>query len=362
MTPLLSTYFMAQYARLFLTILGGLLVVSYSFDLVELMRRASESQGATIAQVLELSVLKLPEIGQELFPFAILFAALACFFRMTRSQELVIARSAGVSVWQFVLPIIATALIIGAARIAVVNPVSAVLLAKYEQLDDRYISGKTSAIDLAPTGLWLRQIDAESETIIHARNVDPESWQLGNLTVFFMGPAGEVTARADAPWASLEPGYWRLTNVVEHSGDGRRSDHPMLLLPTDLTYDDIEDSYSAPTTLSFWTMPGFIQTLENTGLPTSRIKLHYQSLLAEPLLYGGLILIAAAIALRPPRQSGAMLVIGCGLFLGFGIFFIEDVVQALGMSGTLPVALAAWTPALVAALSGLAALLYVEDG
>jgi len=44
------------------------------------------------------------------------------------------------------------------------------------------------------------------------------------------------------------------------------------------------------------------------------------------------------------------------------LYFLTDVVLALGVSGGLPVILAAWAPAGVFTLLGLAMLLHLEDG
>jgi lipopolysaccharide export system permease protein len=56
-----------------------------------------------------------------------------------------------------------------------------------------------------------------------------------------------------------------------------------------------------------------------------------------------------------------MLVVA-GIGFGFLLFFLSDVVQALGMSATIPVVLAAWTPATFAGMVGGAVLLHLEDG
>ena len=57
----------------------------------------------------------------------------------------------------------------------------------------------------------------------------------------------------------------------------------------------------------------------------------------------------------------APLILALMTFL-FLLFFLSDIIFALGLSATIPVALAAWTPAGVAMLMGLALLLHLEDG
>ena len=50
---------------------------------------------------LGMALLKLPNLTEKMMPFAVMFGAIWCFARMTRSQELIIARASGVSAWLF---------------------------------------------------------------------------------------------------------------------------------------------------------------------------------------------------------------------------------------------------------------------
>ena len=80
------------------------------------------------------------------------------------------------------------------------------------------------------------------------------------------------------------------------------------------------------------------------------------------MLLCAMVLIAATFSLRLTRRGGTGLLVVGGLFAGFFLFFMTDVVLALGMSGSIPVILAAWAPAGVFTLLGLAMLLHLEDG
>jgi len=114
--------------------------------------------------------------------------------------------------------------------------------------------------------------------------------------------------------------------------------------------------------MSFWHLPSFINMLEQAGFSAIRHKLYWNSLLAQPFLLGGSVLIAALFSLRPPRRGKTGLLVVGGVLAGFLLHFFTDIVMALGSAGTLPVWLAAWAPALVVTLIGSAMLLHLEDG
>jgi len=48
-----------------------------------------------------MTIMRLPSSAQKIYPFAILVGGMITLTRLTRSHELIVARAAGVSVWQF---------------------------------------------------------------------------------------------------------------------------------------------------------------------------------------------------------------------------------------------------------------------
>ncbi|MFP3632915.1 LptF/LptG family permease, partial [Burkholderia sp. SIMBA_045] len=75
-----------------------------------------------------------------------------------------------------------------------------------------------------------------------------------------------------------------------------------------------------------------------------------------------MVLFAAAFSLRLPRRGGTMTMVSGGVLTGFVLFVMTDVVRTFGISETIPLAMAAWSPACVSVLLGTAVLLHLEDG
>lgn len=94
----LSRYLARAYFLNTLLLLAALLGIIYLFDTVELIRRASKIEQVPLGAVLRMGLFKLPEVGQVLFPFAILFGAMFTFWQLNRRSELVVLRASGFSV------------------------------------------------------------------------------------------------------------------------------------------------------------------------------------------------------------------------------------------------------------------------
>jgi lipopolysaccharide export system permease protein len=138
--------------------------------------------------------------------------------------------------------------------------------------------------------------------------------------------------------------------------------YPTLDVKTSLTHNQIQESFATPDTIAFWDLPQFIQQAESAGFSATRHRLHYHALLAAPLLLCAMIFIAAAFSLRLARLGGAARLIVSSVLTGFVLYFFTDFARALGVSGVVPVVLAAWAPASTALLLGMAYMFNQEDG
>jgi lipopolysaccharide export system permease protein len=185
---------------------------------------------------------------------------------------------------------------------------------------------------------------------------------LYNVIVFHFAEGDRFLGRIDAERAVLRPGHWQLSNAWKSSPGTRELFVENLEIPTGLSREKILDSFAPPETISFWSLPDFIELLENAGFSATPHKLQYHRLLATPLLLATLVLLSASFSLRLQRRGQVGLVILGGVLTGFLLYFNSNIVFALGLSGEIPVVLAAWTPATVTLMLGVAVLLHLEDG
>jgi lipopolysaccharide export system permease protein len=359
----LSSYIARQFFAWFCGVFAAMVVVTFLLDYIELIRRSGTRIQATLWVLLEMAALKLPHTAQEVLPFAILFGTMLAFWRLTRNHELVVARAAGVSVWQFLTPALLVALLIGIVAVTMVNPVASLMEAAYEKLESRILRQGSDELSLSGSGLWLRQSDqAGNQIIIHAGKLAPGEPLLDTVSVFFFDNLTRFTSRVDSRMAKLERGDWLLEDGIRWLPDRPPEPFENLRLPTTLTPRKIEEGFASPDTMSFWDLPGFIALLEQSGFSAQRHRLHFNVLLARPFLFCAMVLVAATFSLRMQRRGGATLMIVCGVVSGFLLYFLSDIVFALGLSGKLPVTLAAWTPTGVSLIFGVSMLLHLEDG
>ena len=364
----LATYITRQFLYAVAAMLAALSGLVALFDFIELLRRSATKPEATFGVVTEIAALRLPFIGMQILPFAVLLGGILAFWRLTRSSELIVARAAGVSAWQFLAVPVLCALLLGAAATMVVSPLSSVMLARAEAMDNAIL--RTGGGPLALTGgqLWLRQsdrgIDPQGVAILHARAVQLQNGTLAatDVSVFRLTVDDQLLQRIEATRATLARGAWVLEGARTINPDHLPENVGTARLPTDLTVNRVQESFASPDTFSVWALPDFIALLERSGFSAIRHRLHFQTLLALPLLCATMALVAAGFSMRPTRRGGVARMIGSGVAAGFALFVVSKVAEEFGQSGALPPALAAWAPAGAGLMLAVSLLLHLEDG
>jgi len=295
-------------------------------------------------------------------PFAILFGGVFTFVRLSRSQELVAARAAGISAWDFMLPPLAVAVLIGVVAVTSFTPLSAVMFAKFAGLEARYIKGEASQLSVGINGLWLRQGDEKQQSVIHALHVTGQGQHLEDVIVFLYGANDKFLGRIDAKSAQLSDQAWLLSDAYVSGPAGAPAHHQQYKLATTLTAAQIQESSQAPDTLSFWDLPGYIRAAQAAGFSATRYELYLYTLYALPVLFAAMVFMAASFSLRQSREGGVAKVILFSAFCGFGVYFFSDMTRVMGQSGALPILLAASAPAIASIFIGMTLVFNQEDG
>lgn len=364
----LSLYISRQFLAAVAAMLFALTGLVSLFDFIELLRRSVGKPEATFTLVSEVASLRMPYIGMEILPFAVLIGGIVCFWRLTRSSELIVARAAGVSAWQFLAGPVACALLLGAFATFAVSPLSSVMFARAEALQQAHLSVGGGPLDLANGQLWLRQsdsgLDPHGVAILHANAVvlNGNTLNAKGVSVFRLDGSDRLLSRIEGGTATLAGRSWTLTNALTLRPDQPPQASGTVHLPTDLTVARVQESFASPDTLSVWELPGFISLLKRSGFSSVRHRLHFQALLALPLLAATMALVAAGFSMRPARRGGVARMISGGVAAGFALFLISKLAEEFGQSGALPVLLAAWAPTAAGLMLALALLLHMEDG
>jgi lipopolysaccharide export system permease protein len=361
-TMTLSRYFAWRFFVAVAGVFAGVFVLVAFVDYIDVMRKASDVPNAPIPQLMLMSLYRVPQTMERLLPFSVLVGAMTCFFSLSRRMELVVARGAGMSVWQIIAPAMLVAVALGGISTMVYNPISSSLREASKRIESKIFGQSATALEGHESGYWVRQRGGDGESILHARQSREQGLKLTTITIFTFNSAGEFKERIEAQDAELQPGAWQLTQGRVFALNTPPQDFESYLLPTKLTREQVAESFAAPETVGFWHLPTYIRFMEDSGLAAAGYRVQYQTLIARPFLLAAMILLASSVSLRAFRFGGVPQRILLGVAAGFLIYVLSKVTEDLSKAELLHPLLAAWLPVAGGGFSGFLVLLHEEDG
>jgi len=362
MTNTLGRYFAGRFVISALGVFASIFVLLVLVDYIEMVRKTSGLVSVSAVTVAETSLFRVPQLLEKMMPFCVLIGAMTCYLALSRRLELVVARAAGVSAWQFIAPALASAIVLGILATTAYNPMSANLSELSKRMEAELFGSAPGGGIQDASGFWINQVNSDGQVIINAARSEQQGIRLTGLTLFRFDTGNQFKERIEAREATLEDGRWAFKSLRRYSLDGPPVDQESWYLPTSLTPAQVRNSFSTPETVSFWQLPSYIRSSESSGFATAGYRLQYHKLIAQPFLLAAMVMLAAAVSLRFFRFGGVQKMVLSGVGAGFLLYVLSKVTEDLSKAELMHPIASAWLPVCVGGLTGFLALLYQEDG
>ncbi len=325
-------------------------------QLIDLLEHTSDilARGGPV-EILRYMALRLPFLFQEVAPFAVLAGAIFTFSQLARNSELVVMRITGMSLWQIFRRTLPVALAVAALDLVVADQVTP----RAEQaLATWWAASAPGAATHAPTPRWFR-IDGD---VVLVRSATADGRILRDISIYERDARGALVRRLSAAAATPEKGGWRLHDAkVTDLGQARADimnvgeiDWPSTLRPGDAARL-FANAYEITSGTAY-------RSLFGKG-PVDKSPSEFQTRLYRTLAEGVAPIIMLLLALptalghaRSNRTGPVMFGLGCGL-----LYLVADgLLTAMGQTGVLPPAVAAWGAPVAFAAGAVSILLYAE--
>jgi len=283
----------------------------------------------------------------QLAPLACLVSILITLGIMTKNNELVAFKAAGISLYRIALPLLLTGGVVTIGLIAFDQTYLPYANQRSEELRN-IIRGSPPQTYYQPQRQW---IFGNNSKIYNYQLFDPDRSLFGGLSVFELDPQTfALRRRVYAERASWEPrqGAWILeSGWIRDFKDGsiaRYAEFPVIELPEldePPAYFTREIRQSSQ--MDWWELRNYIARLRRSGFDVARFEVQLHKKLAFPLIAPIVILLAIPFSILVGSRGA----VG-GLALGVGLAIVywatAALFEAMGGVGQLPAILSAWSP------------------
>lgn len=320
------------------------------FNLVDELR--GDRGDYQFAQALWYVALTTPRRIYELLPYVVFLGALIGLGSLASHSEIVVLRSAGVSVQRIFVSVAMPALallLLGAAVGELVAP-------KGEELAEAFKTRTERQTDVIPLsgGYWYR----EGPLYMNVVGLGEQGELLG-VRQYWLDANKQMVLARRASSAEYQPGpdaHWLLKNVVETEFAGsvtRVNRYPQLrwkgkVDPRLLSARVLVE----PRKLSVADLLYQINYMRREGLDPGSYQLALWGKLLQPLSVLGLALLALSFVLGPLREVGIGARLSVGVLVGLTFKYLQDLFAPISLVYEVPAAIAVAIPIAVCWIIG----------
>ncbi len=355
----LARSILSRFFLLWLMILLGLTGLLSVFDLLANARNVLANHPHALMPLLWYIGLRAQQILSFILPLSVFLAALFLFVRMVLSQEMVILRAVGISVY-YVLRVVA----LGCVAIAIIHLVLSNFWlprssATLNQWRAENFAGSPKAMALPTQSSWLIIDDA----LVYVGSTAKQGHELNTVIWIERDAEGNARNYLAADRAIYRNGEWLLSGVREVSPDAQGPTTTAATMRKNLPvepktirlagYREEELSYGDLMLL----MDEELQ-LDQTSQP---YHFWFQRKIAYPFSSFVMLLIAAPLALQLARRNRLFTASFISMMCALGFYVAQQLFASFGETGLLPPILAAWGPLIIAGALGNWAVLHREN-
>lgn len=298
-------------------------------------------------------LLNLPQQGWELLPISALIGALMGLGTLARGSELIVMRTAGLSVWQ-----IARSVAIAGVVLAVIGSLLGEALGPpLQQLARQQKAfAKVANVSFSGSGdAWVR----DGNLLVNVERQTGEA-RFGGMMVYEIGADGRLAAMGRAVSASAaEGGSWALEQYAETRFAADRvisQKIPRRVLESNVTAEFLGIAATVPAQLPTAVLWRMVRHLDANGLDSREAAFALWSRIARTLAPIFAVLLALPFMFGSLRSSGAGVRVGLGLLLGMAFFLVQQMLESSTVVFNGNPAIFAWLPTLLMAAAALALL------
>ena len=308
-----------------------------------------------------LSLLFVPSLLYNMFPFIILLSGIWFFYKIKKSDEATAVNVFGVSNFDIIITPSIISIILGIFFITSINPITSILVKKHENIKGGYERDKDYLAALTKNGIWIKEKNLEKNNIIRAAYLENE--KLVNITIFELDKNNNFIKRIDAKSADISTLKWSLNNVKIIDNEGKILSRNIDNLSYISMYDikKIKSLYSNLDTISFWNLEKEIKLLEDRGYSSSEMRSKLQRSLAFPFFLLSMILLSGVFTLGMRLKENNWTYIFVAIITSVLVFYFNDFSAALGKTDKLPVEVSVWMPIVIIFIFGAVGLIHANQ-
>jgi lipopolysaccharide export system permease protein len=358
----INRYIINEYIKSLFFVIAVMLSVILLINLLDEFNFFKSKKDLKFIFFIIFTILKIPNVLINLFPFIILFAGITFYLKIYNHNEVISLRVMGYSNIQIILIPAITSFIIGYVIVFLIVPLSSSMLKYYEGLRSEYNETK-NLVFVNETGIWILDKNEKEKNIIRIEKINKDFSIISKITIYNYDISNNFIKRIDAADGFINDKNWQLNNahIITVSKKNNKENYlNNYNYTSNININELKNVYKNTETTSLLDINKEMLILEDKGYSTIDLRIRYQKLISFPIYLLAMSILSGLMIINLGKTSNYLKYGSYGVLISVIIYFLNDLSITIGKSGIISVDFSVWIPIFLIILINLVGITQVN--
>ena len=358
----INRYIINEYLKSLLVVIAVMLSIILLINLLDEFNFFKSKKDLKFIFFLIFTILKLPNVLINLFPFIILFAGIVFYLKIYNHNEVISLRVMGYSNIQIILIPALTSFVIGYIIVFLIVPFSSSLLKYYEELRSEYNETR-NLVFVNETGIWILDKNEKEKNIIRIEKINKDFSNINQVTIYNYDAYNNFIRRIDADEGIIKNTNWQLNKVHFITANKKNNKENYLNsynYTSNVNINELKNIYKNTETTSLLNINKEMLILESKGYSTIDLRIRYQKLISLPIYLLAMSILSGLMIINLGKTSNYLKYGSYGVLISIIIYFLNDLSITVAKSGIISVDFSVWIPIFLIILINLVGITQVN--
>ena len=306
-----------------------------------------------------LTLLNIPSIAFELFPFIFLISTQLFFMKLHDNEELIILKNYGLSNIKIVKLLLFTSLACGIFIITVFYNFSSELKHSYLSFKNNYTEDNKYLAVVNDNGLWIRDEIDDKINIINAESLKENI--LNKVIISQFTKEYEFIKTINSKEVNIKNFKWILKNNLIFEENKLPIKKEKIFFYTSFDNNKIRSFFSNLTSQNILELIKTEKDYKLLGYSTIEINLFIQKLISLPIYLTIMVVLGSVLMLNTKHNQSKILNIIIGIISSVSVYYLNYFINLMGETERIPFMISIWTPFLLLSIICLIGLIRVNE-
>ena len=358
----INRYIINEYIKSLFVVIAVMLSIILLINLLDEFNFFKSKKDLKFIFFLIFTVLKIPNVLINLFPFIVLFAGIVFYLKIYNHNEVISLRVMGYSNIQIILIPALTSFVIGYVIVFLIVPFSSSMLRYYEDLRSEYNETK-NLVFVNETGIWILDKNEKEKNIIRIEKINKDFSIVSQITIYNYDASNNFIRRIDATEGIIKDKSWLLNKVNIISINKKNNKDNYLNnynYTSNVNISELKNVYKNTETTSLLDINKEMLILEDKGYSTVDLRIRYQKLISFPIYLLSMSILSGLMIINLGKTSNYLKYGSYGVIISILIYFLNDLSITIAKSGIISVDFSVWIPIFLIILINLVGITQVN--